>query len=44
MPHLLIAAPRHGKSVFINSLMMSILYKASPDEVKNGFGRPKAWN
>ena len=35
MPHLLIAgATGSGKSVCINTLIMSIIYKSSPEDVK----------
>lgn len=42
MPHLLIAgATGSGKSVCINTLIMSIIYKAKPEDVKHVMIDPK---
>ena len=43
MPHMLIAGQTgSGKSVCINTLITSIIYKATPSEVKTSYDRPKS--
>ena len=45
MPHLLIAgATGSGKSVCINTIIMSLLYKAKPEDKKLIMIDPEIWN
>ena len=38
MPHLLVAgATGSGKTIFLNNLILSLIYKNSPKELKNNF-------